>query len=108
MELSKMDKAMQFKIPTKQDIARIQITASQQLQQYADGSVVCCVCELHYARENVKSCTLSDVLVKNLVRILRTPGNAEVRSFIRKQYDASSLNSRLGGVLLYPSGMIPV
>ncbi|ETM45161.1 hypothetical protein L914_09709, partial [Phytophthora nicotianae] len=64
MELSKMDKAMQFKIPTKQDIARIQITASQQLQQNADGGVACCVCELQYARENVKSCALSDVLVK--------------------------------------------
>ncbi|ETN21296.1 hypothetical protein PPTG_21073 [Phytophthora nicotianae INRA-310] len=40
MELSKLDKAMLFKIPTEQDIARIQITASQQLQQNADGGVL--------------------------------------------------------------------
>ena len=102
-ELHDLDQSLHIFLPGDDDqlpLTYESVRSRLQYDQMVDES--CAVCELVRPRSSLEDMVLDAALLLKLQKFLRITPSMELSDFIIGQYDASSLDARLAGLLLYP------
>ena len=104
-ELEEMDQKLEIIIPSDISKREMYKQAQFQLGPQCMNDKPCAICEMDYPHKEITCVELSEVILSDMKRSIGLPIGHSYPPFVVMQYDASSIDSRLSGLLLFPKAI---